>query len=43
MAGHEADGGKHMNIADAKQQVKDTVESYLAVDELGMYAIDPVE
>jgi hypothetical protein len=30
-----------MNIADAKQQVKDTVEAYLAVDEVGMHRIEP--
>ena len=30
-----------MNIADAKQQVKDTVEAYLATDEVGMHLIDP--
>ena len=30
-----------MNIADAKQQVKDTVEAYLAVDEVGMHCIEP--
>ena len=31
-----------MNIADAKQQVKDTVEGYLAKDDAGMHRIDPV-
>ena len=30
-----------MNIADAKQQVKDTIEAYLAVDEVGMHRIEP--
>ncbi len=30
-----------MNIADAKQHVKDTVEAYLAVDEVGMHRIEP--
>jgi len=30
-----------MNIADAKQQVKNTVEAYLAVDEVGMHRIEP--
>ena len=30
-----------MNIAQAKQQVKDTVEAYLAKDEEGMYCISP--
>ena len=30
-----------LNIADAKQQVKDTVEAYLAVDEVGMHLIEP--
>lgn len=30
-----------MNISDAKQQVKDTVEAYLAVDEVGMHHIEP--
>jgi len=30
-----------MNIQDAKKQVKDTVEAYLAKDEDGMYAIAP--
>ena len=30
-----------MNIADAKQQVKDTVEAYLAIDEVGMHRIEP--
>ncbi len=30
-----------MNIADAKQQVKDTVEAYLAVDDVGMHLIEP--
>ena len=30
-----------MNIADAKQQVKDTVEAYLALDEVGMHRIEP--
>ena len=31
-----------MNIADAKQQVKNTVQAYLAKDETGMYRIPPV-
>ncbi len=31
-----------MNIADAKKQVKDTVEAYLAKDDVGMPLIDPV-
>ncbi|MGN0059238.1 MAG: AAA family ATPase, partial [Coriobacteriales bacterium] len=31
-----------MNIQAAKDQVKDTVEAYLAKDEAGMYVIDPV-
>ena len=30
-----------MNIADAKQQVKDTVEAYLAIDDVGMHRIEP--
>ena len=30
-----------MNIAQAKQHVKDTVEAYLAKDDEGMYCIDP--
>ncbi len=30
-----------MNIAQAKQQVKDTIEAYLAKDEEDMYCIDP--
>ena len=30
-----------MNIADAKQQVKDTIEAYLATDEVGMHRIEP--
>ena len=30
-----------MNIADAKRQVKDTVEAYLAVDDVGMHRIEP--
>lgn len=31
-----------MNIQAAKDQVKDTVEAYLAKDDAGMYVIDPV-
>ena len=31
-----------MNIASAKQQVKDTVEAYLKKDEAGLYVISPV-
>ena len=31
-----------MNITAAKQQIKDTVEAYLTVDDAGMYAISPV-
>ena len=30
-----------MNIADAKEQIKDTVEAYLLKDEAGMYKINP--
>lgn len=30
-----------MNIADAKDQIKDTVEAYLAKDDAGMYRISP--
>jgi ubiquinone/menaquinone biosynthesis C-methylase UbiE len=30
-----------MNIADAKDQIKDTVEAYLAKDDAGMYRITP--
>lgn len=30
-----------MNIADAKDQIKDTVEAYLAKDDAGMYKISP--
>ena len=32
-----------MNIADAKQQVKHTVEAYLSRDETGLYRIPPAE
>lgn len=31
-----------MNIASAKQQIKDTVEAYLETDDAGMYIISPV-
>ncbi len=31
-----------MNIASAKQQIKDTVEAYLETDDAGMYVIAPV-
>lgn len=31
-----------MNIASAKQQIKDTVEAYLETDDAGMYVIPPV-
>lgn len=31
-----------MNITEAKQQIKDTVEAYLQCDEAGVFAIDPV-
>lgn len=31
-----------MNIANAKQQIKDTVEAYLETDDAGMYIISPV-
>ena len=30
-----------MNIADAKEQIKDTVEAYLLKDDAGMYKINP--
>ncbi len=33
--------GFGMNIADAKDQIKDTVEAYLAKDDAGMYRISP--
>ena len=31
-----------MNIADAKRHIKDTVEAYLATDDMGLSLIDPV-
>ncbi len=31
-----------MNIQQAKQQIKDTVEAYLKRDDAGMFAIAPV-
>ena len=31
-----------MNIAAAKNQIKDTVEAYLRKDDAGMYVIEPV-
>ena len=30
-----------MNIADAKEQIKDSVEAYLLKDDAGMYKINP--